>query len=287
MKNILITGENGFIGNQFQLFLSRDKYKVERISLRNNDWMFRSFKKYDVIIHLAALVHNNQPNAKIVDYMNTNYHLTREIAKKAKDDGVSQFIFFSTMSIFGLTGSINEKCEINQSTPYKPNSAYGYSKLLAERDLQKLSNDKFVVNIVRPPMIYGKEGPGNFAKLIKIANLSKIFPKYNNERSVIHIENLYQHVLDLIMNKKSDITHPQNKEYMNTNTALSLIRHHLGKSSKLIEIPLPSIANKALAKLNIANKIYGNLTYVKNMDDRETKEIHFDTFEKTISKTLK
>ncbi|MEB7755034.1 NAD-dependent epimerase/dehydratase family protein [Staphylococcus xylosus] len=287
MENILITGENGFVGNQFQLFLSGDKYKVERISLRNNSWKFRSFKKYDVVIHLAALVHNNQPDAKIIDYMNTNYHLTRKLAKKAKDDGVSQFIFFSTMSVFGLTGSINEKCEINQLTPYKPNSAYGYSKLLAERELQKLSNDKFVVNIVRPPMIYGKGGPGNFAKLIKVANLSKIFPKYNNERSVIHIENLYKHILNLMINKESDITHPQNMEYMNTNTALLLIRHHLRKSSKLIEVPLPSIASKILGKINIANKIYGNLTYAKNMDDRETKELHFDTFDQTIRKTLK
>lgn len=287
MKNILITGKNGFVGNQFQLLLNNDNYKVDRISLKNNDWKFCSFENYDVIIHLAALVHNNQPNAKIIDYMNTNYHLTRELAKKAKDDGVSQFIFFSTMGVFGMNGSINEKCEITQLTPYKPKSAYDYSKLLAERDIQKLINDKFAINIVRPPMIYGKEGPGNFAKLIKVANLSRIFPKYHNERSVIHIDNLYKHILHLLKNEKSDITHPQNMEYMNTNTALSLIRNHLGKSSELIEIPVPNFINKIIEKANIANKIYGNLTYSKNIDDREISNMHFDTFNQTISKTLK
>jgi len=287
MKNILITGENGFVGNQFELLLNRDNYKVDRINLKSNYWKTTSFEKYDVIIHLAALVHNNQPNAKIIDYMNTNYHLTRELAEKAKDDGVSQFIFFSTMSIFGMNGSINEKCEITQSTPYKPDSAYGYSKLLAERDIQKLINDNFVVNIVRPPMIYGKGGPGNFAKLIKVANLTRIFPNYHNERSVIHIDNLYKHILDLLINEQSDITHPQNMEYMNTNTALSLIRKHLGKSNKLIEIPVPNFINKIIGKVNIANKIYGNLTYAKDIDDREINNMHFDTFDQTISKTLK
>lgn len=287
MKNILITGENGYVGNQFQYLLEKDGFKVERISLRNNNWQHQSLRKYDVIIHLAALVHNNNANAKIIDYMNVNFHLTKELAEKAKKDGVNQFIFFSTMSIFGLNGSLLEKCEINQFTPYNPITAYGQSKLLAEREIRKLENDAFVVNIVRPPMIYGKESPGNFSKLIKVANISRIFPRFKNERSVIHIDNLYSDLLSLVENPMSGTIHPQNLEYMNTNNALSLIRKHQGKRERIIELPVPRIIKSILGKVGIINKVYGSLTYSKEIDLRKVNRKQYDNFEQTIEKTLK
>ncbi|MCE5098540.1 NAD-dependent epimerase/dehydratase family protein [Staphylococcus cohnii] len=287
MKNILITGENGYVGNQFQYLLEKDGFKVERTSLRNNDWKHQSLRKYDVIIHLAALVHNNNANAKIIDYMNVNFHLTKELAEKAKKDGVNQFIFFSTMSIFGLNGSLLEKCEINQFTPYNPITAYGQSKLLAEKEIRKLENDAFVVNIVRPPMIYGKESPGNFSKLIKIANISRIYPRFKNERSVIHIDNLYKDLLSLVENPMSGTIHPQNPEYMNTNNALSLIRKHQGKRERIIELPVPRIMKSLLGKVGIINKVYGSLTYSKEIDLRKINSKQYDNFEQTIEKTLK
>src|SRR5699024_12566149 len=105
MKNILITGENGYVGNQFQYLLKKDGVKVERTRLRNNDWKHQSLRKYDVIIHLAALVHNNNANAKIIDYMYVNFHLTKELAEKAKKIGDNKFIFLITTSIYVLNGS--------------------------------------------------------------------------------------------------------------------------------------------------------------------------------------
>ncbi|MEB8305383.1 NAD-dependent epimerase/dehydratase family protein [Staphylococcus xylosus] len=287
MKNILITGENGYVGNQFQYLMGKDGFKVERMSLRNNNWKHQSLSKYDVIIHLVALVHNNKANAKISDYMNVNFHLTKELAQKAKEDGVNHFIFFSTMSIFGLSGSLLEKCEINQFTPYNPNTPYGHSKLLAEREIRKLENDNFVINIVRPPMIYGKEAPGNFSKLIKVANISRIFPDFKNERSVIHIENLYKDLLGLVENPISGTIHPQNIEYMNTNEALSLIRKHQGKIDAIIELPIPKVIKSLLGKIEIINKVYGNLTYSKTIDLRKINRNQYDDFEQTIEKTLK
>ena len=287
MKNILITWENGYVGNQFQYLMGKDGFKVERMSLRNNNWKHQSLSKYDVIIHLVALVHNNKANAKISDYMNVNFHLTKELAQKAKEDGVNHFIFFSTMSIFGLSGSLLEKCEINQFTPYNPNTPYGHSKLLAEREIRKLENDNFVINIVRPPMIYGKEAPGNFSKLIKVANISRIFPDFKNERSVIHIENLYKDLLGLVENPISGTIHPQNIEYMNTNEALSLIRKHQGKIDAIIELPIPKVIKSLLGKIEIINKVYGNLTYSKTIDLRKINRNQYDDFEQTIEKTLK
>lgn len=98
-KNVLITGLNGFVGNELQSLLEENGCNVFRISLKNNDWKLQSLSKFDVVINLAALVHNNTPNAKMVDYMNINYHLTKQFAEKAKNDGVPQFIFLSTMTV--------------------------------------------------------------------------------------------------------------------------------------------------------------------------------------------
>lgn len=267
-KNVLITGLNGFVGNELQSLLEENGCNVFRISLKNNDWKLQSLSKFDVVINLAALVHNNTPNAKMVDYMNINYHLTKQFAEKAKNDGVPQFIFLSTMSVYGLNGSLIENVQIDQSTPYKPNTAYGSSKLLAEQAIQLLIDRKYVVNIVRPPMIFGKGGPGNFEKLIKVAKLSAVFPKINNERSVIRIDNLCIHLLGLMNNPKSAITHPQNEEFMNTNSALKLIRKYSEKKIKVIEVHVPMCFRNILGKINIFNKIYGNLTYSKGIDER-------------------
>ncbi|WP_040030077.1 NAD-dependent epimerase/dehydratase family protein [Staphylococcus cohnii] len=285
-KNVLITGSNSFVGNKLQSFLEENSCRVFRISLKNNDWKFQSLSKFDVVIHLAALVHNNTPNAKMVDYMNINYHLTKQLAKKAKNDGVTQFIFLSTMSVYGLNGSLKEKVQIDQSTPYKPNTAYGSSKLLAERAIQLLIDRKYVVNIVRPPMIFGNNGPGNFAKLIKVAKLNAVFPKINNERSVIHIDNLCIHLLGLMNNPKSGITHPQNEEFMNTNSALKLIRKYSEKKIKVIEIPIPMCFKNILGKIKIFNKIYGNLTYSKSIDERYLNTSQYKSFEQSVQETI-
>ncbi|MGP5091378.1 NAD-dependent epimerase/dehydratase family protein [Staphylococcus equorum] len=286
-KNVLITGSNGFVGNELQLFLEENSCNVFRISLKNNDWKFQSLSKFDVVIHLAALVHNNTPNAKMVDYMNINYHLTKQLAEKAKNDGVSQFIFLSTMSVYGLNGSLTENVQIDQSTPYKPNTAYGSSKLLAEQAIQLLIDRNYVVNIVRPPMIFGKGGPGNFAKLIKVAKLNPVFPKINNERSVIYIDNLCIHLLSLMNNPKAEITHPQNEEFMNTNSALKLIRKYSGKKIKIIEVPIPKAIKNFFGKINIFNKIYGNLTYSKNIDGRYMETEFYKSFEESVQNTIK
>ena len=58
---ILITGKNSYIGNSFKKFLKeKPEYQVEDISVRDENWKSFSFKGFDVIIHLAALVHKNE-----------------------------------------------------------------------------------------------------------------------------------------------------------------------------------------------------------------------------------
>ena len=59
MKNILITGENSYIGNSFQNWVSQYKgeYEVDTISVRDDKWKSTSFSEYDIVLHVAGIAH--------------------------------------------------------------------------------------------------------------------------------------------------------------------------------------------------------------------------------------
>lgn len=264
-KSILITGKNGYVGNQLNDYLKAQGNVVELINVKGNQWKELDFSKYTVVIHLAAIVHNNNPNATMVDYMNVNYHLTKELAEKAKTEGVNQFIFFSTMSVFGLDGEVGKEVIINKNTLTKPTTSYGISKLRAEEMLHEIQSNAFKVAVLRPPMIYGESAPGNFSKLIKLSNILPLYPRIDNQRSSIYIENLEVYINELIENEGSGILHPQNNDYLNTNHAIFKMRELQNKKS--MSIKLPNSLLKLFGKVSIFNKLYGNLAYSKDIDE--------------------
>ena len=264
-KIILITGKNGYVGKQLNDYSKAQGNVVERINVKENQWKELDFSKYNVVIHLAAIVHNNNPNATMLDYMNVNYHLTKELAEKAKNEGVNQFLFFSTMSVFGLEGEVDKQVIINNNTKKKPTTSYGISKLHAEEALYDIQSKEFKVAILRPPMIYGESAPGNFSKLIKLSRILPCYPRIENQRSSIYIENLKIYINELIKNESSGIFHPQNNYYLNTNHAIFEMRRIQDK--KFLSIKLPSSLLKLFRKMSILNKLYGNLVYSRNIDE--------------------
>ena len=100
-KNILITGVHGYIGNALKDKLIEQGHQVDQINVRNQLWKSTSFKDYDVLIHTAALVHNNSPQARLSDYMQVNMLLTKQLSQKAKAEDVKEFIFISNMEVYG------------------------------------------------------------------------------------------------------------------------------------------------------------------------------------------
>lgn len=284
-KKILITGKNGYVGNRLENHLRKQGCSVDLLNVRGNDWQEINFSIYNVVIHLAAIVHNNLPSATMVDYMNINYHLTRNLAEKAKLEGVDQFIFFSTMSVFGLEGKVDEQVIINNNTITKPTTSYGISKLRAEEKLHEIQSNEFKVCIVRPPMIYGKFAPGNFSKLIKLSRILPCYPNIQNERSSIYIENLEIYISELIKNESSGTFHPQNNNYLDTNQAIFKMRELQNK--KNFSIKLPKILLKMFGKSSIFNKLYGNLVYSKDIDKVNFSDEFIDeteTYIRTITR---
>lgn len=278
MKRILITGKNSYVGNSFAEWVSKypEKYEVDKISLRTDEWKEKDFTKYDVVLHVAGIAHQKETKKNEKLYFQVNRDLTYEIAQKAKKDGVTQFIFLSSMSVYGMETGV-----ITRETVPNPKTNYGKSKLEAERLIEPLNDENFKVAILRPPMIYGKGCPGNYSKLSKLAVNIPVFPKIHNRRSMIFIDNLFIYLQKIIEHELEGLFFPQNKEYVNTSEMVQLIAEYHDK-----KIYMTSIFNhlvKVMKKNSVVNKMFGDLVYEKNMSNYN--DLTLIDFKETIKLT--
>src|ERR1035437_7006184 len=98
MTKILVTGANSFVGSNFRRFsLFED---IEEISLYENKPEDIDFSKYDVILHLAAIVHQSKKISE-GEYFQVNRDLCLRTAESAKKAGIKQFVFLSTLKVNG------------------------------------------------------------------------------------------------------------------------------------------------------------------------------------------
>ena len=281
--NVLITGEGGYIGSKLAEHLEKSgNFKTHIISLIGDEWKKHDFSKYDSIVHLAAIVHRPKTEKEV--YEKVNYELTVELAKIAKNAKVKQLIFFSTASVFG-----NVRGKITLDTQVNPNNYYGESKLKAEKDLKKLQSEDFKVAIIRPPMVYGKGCKGNYVSLSKLAKKTFIFPKSNNQRSMIYIENLCEFCRLLILNNDEGTFYPQDKEYVNTSNMVKLIseaNNHKIFMSRFLNL-FVILGKKFPGKIGkLFNKVFGDLYYDKSMSEYKDNYI-VKSFEDAINSTEK
>jgi len=225
---------------------------------------------YHAVIHTAALVHAKETNENQQQFYEINSNLTQRLAQKAKDSGVKQFIFLSTMAVYGKNGSIKNETIITSTTKEDPQTNYAKSKLLAEQYLEELKDGSFKVYIIRPPVIYGKNCPGNYARLERLANMLPIFPDIQNKRSMLHVSNLCQLVHLILKNSSEEMLFfPQDRDYYNTSLLVQKIRKENGKHTVL---------SKALGRfvtmfnLPVVNKAFGTLVYDKEMSGHFNNE---------------
>ena len=286
MKKILITGVNSYIGASFKQWVSQfpDMYSLDFISIRDDHWKAKSFVGYDVIFHTAAIVHVKEKDTN--KYFKVNRDLTVELAKKAKKEGVKQFILLSTMGVYGT-----ETGYITKDTIPKPKTPYAKSKYEAEQLLLEINSVDFHVAILRPPIVYGKGCPGNYVRLANMAIKIPFFPDIQNERSMIFIDNLSEFIRILIDKKQAGLYFPQNKDYVNTTDLVRHIAMAHGRNISIYKIFNWCIPI-GLKISGIFRKVFGSFVYDKGMlGGPETfingEKIEYDTvpFDKTIKKT--
>lgn len=272
MKKILITGANSYIGTSFEQYIIKnypDEYTVDTVDMLDANWRGIDFSDYDSLFHVAGIAHSDtgkisEEKAKLYYAVNTD--LTVEVAKKAKADGVKQFVFMSSAIVYGDSAPIGKAKIITKDTPVSPANCYGDSKVQAENGIRPLSDDNFKVVILRPPMIYGKGSKGNYPLLSKIAKKTPIFPYVKNKRSMLYIENLCEFVRLMVENEECGVFWPQNEEYSNTSELVKMISEARGK--KIVLVKGFTWALKIMSHLTgLVNKAFGNLSYDKEMSN--------------------
>lgn len=260
MKRVLVTGEYGYIGTAFYKWaeLNSPKIDLEFVNVKSDDWKLKSFSEYDTVLHLAGIAHSSR-NPKLKDlYYRVNRDLTLALAEKSKKDGVGQFIFMSSIIVYG-EGSVSGT-KIDKNTIPVPSNFYGDSKLQAEMLIKEIEDSNFNISIIRPPMIYGKNSKGNYSKLSKLAKLTPLFPYFHNERSMLHIDNLSSFIAAVILKNVRGTFFPQNKSYVTTSELVKTIAEVNDK--KVILVPgFNLLIKKLIKKQEIFNKLFGTLVY--------------------------
>ena len=99
MKKVLITGANSYIGMSFEKYAA-DHYSqelsVDTIDMIDGSWRQKDFSSYDIVYHVAGIAHADV--GKVSEEVKSKYYaintdLAIETCKKAKSDGVKQFVF--------------------------------------------------------------------------------------------------------------------------------------------------------------------------------------------------
>ena len=287
MKKVLITGANSYIGTSFENYVMQCRdYQIDTVDMIDSTWRDKSFSEYNSVFHVAGIAHSDTGRVseeRKQFYYQINTDLTIETAKKAKADGVGQFIFMSSAIVYGDSAPIGKPKRITRDTPVAPANFYGDSKVQAENGLLKLADESFHVVILRPPMIYGKGSKGNYPQLSKFAQKLPFFPNIENERSMLYIGNLTEFVKLMIDNNESGIFYPQNAEYVVTSEMVNAIAQAHGKKIRLVKgttVPLKAMSHVT----GLVNKAFGNLSYDMSMSEYKENYRKF-SFEESIRQT--
>ena len=260
---LLVTGANGFVGSYFVEHY-KSNYDIQAFSFSHDDFESLDLNGIELIIHLSALVHQ-VAHANEAKYRKINVAQTLGLAKKAKLQGVSHFIFMSSVKVYGEE---TDKV-LDEHSPCNPKDAYGKSKLEAEKALQSLEDENFKVSIIRTPIVYGKGVKANFSSLIRLIKKVPLLPfrGIKNRRSIVYIGNLSAIIDQIVQTRESGIFLASDESAVSTSELIELIASALHKKIYLFTIPFFSLLLKVL-KPALYQRLYQSL----EIDNTLTKE---------------
>lgn len=242
-KKILITGAGSYIGESFTRYAAENytSLEIESVDMIDGTWKEKDFSCYDIVYHVAGIAHadvGNVDDAVKEKYYVVNTDLAVDVCKKAKAEGVKEFIFMSSMIVYGDSAPYGTKKVIDENTVPKAANFYGDSKLQADVAVRGLADDNFKVIVLRPPMIYGKGSKGNYPILAKLAKKLPVFPDVENQRSMLHIDNLCEFLCQVMLieyiKEKAVVLIPQNAEWTKTSEMVKEIAEVSDKKIRLV-----------------------------------------------------
>jgi nucleoside-diphosphate-sugar epimerase len=278
---ILLTGATGFLGSQLARSLASGAGANVTAAVRRNielpvarvvvthdldadtDWS-SALTGQQVVIHAAARAHimKDEVADPLAEYRRVNVEGTLNLARQAAAAGVRRFIFISSI---GVNGNINIDPFTASDRP-NPVEPYAQSKWAAEQGLQEMQQKTGMeLVIIRPPLVYGPNAPGNFGKLLGWIRKGIPLPlgAIHNQRSLVGIDNL----VDLIIRC---IDHPAaanrvflagDGEDLSTTELLRAVGKAMGRPARLIPVPasLLQLGARLLGKRAMAQRLLGSL----------------------------
>lgn len=282
-RQVAISGATGFIGSHICSLLDEKEISFVRL-LRSSqcdafgdDCPFdldqphsldeRALQGIDTVIHCAALVHRKSGATTAVEnkYAACNFEATKVLVEKSVASNVGHFIFISSVAVYGLNSS---QRVIKNGDAEQPNTLYAQSKLDAERYIENFLKDKkMTYTILRLPLVYGPNAPGNFGLIARIAMKSIPLPFLNagNKRSMVSVENVadfiyYIHSHRAFRNRT--LIFWDGSEF-STEEIVSSIRRAMKKPRLLFFVPKPlmKLLLRALNREKIYQQLYENLVF--------------------------
>ncbi len=180
MKNILLTGSTGFVGQAFvQSAIGRANLVIYKRGSKISDL---PWTENMTVLHLAGRAHDK--GAKWQDFLSNNIELTQELLSEAKKNKANHFIFMSSAKVYGEYS----QHPFLEEDPLRPESDYGKSKMLAEEAV-KASGLSYT--IFRPPLIWAPHAKGNLQSLKEISRFGFPLPSnIHNARSLVDLNYL-------------------------------------------------------------------------------------------------
>lgn len=258
---VLVTGATGFIGRALCKHLLQHGWSVRAASRSDHsataippgtetvrigavdaetDWV-EALSGVDAVVHLAARVHvmhESSPDP-LGAFRTVNTEGTRRLAAMAAHAGVRRLVYLSSIKV---NGEQTTSSPFTESDVPRPDEAYGMSKWLAEQALWEAANGTGLeVVVVRPPLVYGPQAPGNFNRLLEFVRLGFPIPlgSVRNQRSFMYVENLCDAI-------RVCLEHPaaagrtfllSDGEDISTPELIRLLSGYLGRRSRLIPFP--------------------------------------------------
>lgn len=258
---ILVTGATGFIGRPLiktllasgfdALAMVRDEgavFLADDLSFRIDDltseqWSKRNLSGVDVVIHLAARAHimNDAAPNPFDEYRKINTDGTLKLARHAAEQGVSRFIFMSSIKVNGQTTPVGQPfTPLDSCDPVDP---YAISKLEAEQKLLSLAQETGMeVVVIRSPLVYGPGVKANFAALIRWVHKGWPFPlgAVKNRRSLVALENLLSFIILCINHPKAanEVFLIADGEDLSTAELAMKISNAFNKELRLFKVPI-------------------------------------------------
>lgn len=286
--NVLVSGKNSYIGDKIGTWLLASKdisFEVDFLDVRLDSWKESDFSGYDAVIHVAGIVHRKDVTDTAI-YYKVNTVLPVEVAKRAKSQGVKQFVFLSTMAVYGI-GKNMDGAIITKETPANPRQPYGNSKYKAELLLKELENDNFTITIIRPPNVYGKNCQGGYiAGYASIVRKLPAIPDAFNDvkQSVLYIDNLTEFCRLVIINRDSGVFLPQDDKTVSAVELMSSIAK--GTGTKRCTSKLLGLGIRLLSFTSVVNKGYGGIAYTLEASKYDRANYVVKSFNEAIKETL-